>query len=162
MTPGRSPLLREPPGHLRRARGLPRPLQAGEHDGLFFEREVGRLPDEVDHLLVDDLEDVVARGRAARRLLVERPFPNVAREVHHQVDVDVGLQQRALDLLHDVLDVLLVEPGFATEVVEGAPERASKVVEYHLLGVATADGKRFSVACVARLEGAPRYRERRV
>jgi len=52
---------------------------------------------------------VVAGACATRWLLVESTRFDAVRQRHHEVDVDVGLQQRPLDLLDDRLDVVFVE-----------------------------------------------------
>ncbi|KYH26861.1 hypothetical protein HAPAU_07480 [Halalkalicoccus paucihalophilus] len=88
---GTQSFLREPPRHLRGGRGLPRALQAREHDRLFFEREFRRVADERDEFLVDDPQDVVAGGRPTWRLLFEGAGLDRIGELHHQRDVDVGL-----------------------------------------------------------------------
>jgi hypothetical protein len=113
----------------------------------------GRVADEVDEFLVDDAEDVVARARPRWGVLLERPGLDAVRQVHHEADVDVGLQERPLDLLDDLLDVLLGEPGLAAERLHRPPEGAPEVVEYHLAPVGQPAGKGF-----VRGDGAVRHR----
>jgi len=76
---------------------------------------------------------VVAGGRAARWLLLECALLDGVREVHDEADVDVGLEQRALDLLDHVVDVLLGDTGLPAEGVERAPQElprsSSTIVE---------------------------------
>jgi len=116
------PFRREPPRHLRGRRRLPRPVQAGEHNRLLFQREFGRLADEVDQFFVDDSQDPVPRGRPRRRFLIQRACFDTVGEVLYEPDIHVGLQQRPLNLLDDVLDVFFREPGFPPEVVKRPPE----------------------------------------
>src|SRR6056297_1469180 len=74
---------------------------------------------------------VPSRG-AARWLLFEGPRFDAVRQTHYEIDVDIGLQQRALDLLDDRLDVGLVETGLPAEVIERPPKGTSEIIEYHL------------------------------
>jgi len=76
--------------------------------------------------------DVAETYSDGRRLLVERPLLDAVREVHHEGDVDVGLQERPLDLLDDLLDVRLGDARLPPEPVQSAPERTAEIVEYHL------------------------------
>ncbi len=65
-------------------------MQAGEHDRLLFQREFGRLADEVDQFFVDDSQDPVPRGRPRRRFLIQRACFDTVREVLYEPDIDVG------------------------------------------------------------------------
>jgi hypothetical protein len=105
---------------------------------------------------------VPSRG-AARRLLFEGPRFDAVRQTHYEVDIDVGLQQRTLDLLDDRLDVLLVETGLPAEVIERPPEGAPEIIEYHLagLGVPTAKALFVHAARADRDEQADDFRHRR-
>jgi len=84
---------------------------------------------------------VVFRGRAARRLLFEGAGLDRVRQLHDEGDVDVGGEERTLDLLDDLLDVALGESGLPLELVEAAPEGRTEVVEYHLPEIGGRRGK---------------------
>jgi len=64
-------LRREPPGHLRGGRRLPRPLESRQENRLFLEGEFRGLTDEVDEFLVDDTENEIPRRCACGWLFLE-------------------------------------------------------------------------------------------
>ena len=77
------------------------------------------LPISVGQLLVHDLARPAGPGvEALRHVLAERPLAHARDEVLHDLEVDVGLEQREADLAHRAGDRVLVEPASAAEVAE--------------------------------------------
>src|SRR5262249_25335183 len=92
-------------------RRLARALQAGhqDHGGRTRrERDPRRLAaHQRGQLLVDDLDDLLARGELLEDLDPERPLLDRRRELLDDLEVDVGLEQREADLAHRLVDVIL-------------------------------------------------------
>jgi hypothetical protein len=111
---------------------LARPLQPGEEDdGELAESEAGgSCAHQLGQLLVDDLDDLLSRREALQHLLAERPLSDAGDEVAHDLEVDVGLEQREPDLAHRTRDRFLVEPALLAEVAERSGELLGEGVEH--------------------------------
>ena len=75
---------------------------------------------ERDELLVDDLHDLLRRREALHDLGAERALLDVRHELAHDLEVDVGLEQRQADLAHGGVDVLGGELAVALEALHDA------------------------------------------
>src|SRR5581483_5666138 len=95
------PLLAEPLPQLARGGGLALAVEADHHDGLLLAwLDLPRGAEDLDQLLVHDLDDVLAGARQRGGLLRERAPLDLARELEGELHVDVGLEERALDVAH--------------------------------------------------------------
>ncbi len=63
-------------------------------------------PHQGGQLLVDDLDDLLARIELLVQLLADRPLLDGARELLDDLEVDVRLEQRETDLADRLGDVL--------------------------------------------------------
>ena len=61
-------------------------------------------------------------------LLLERPLLYPLRQFQHQLHVDIGLKQGALDIPHELLDCSLVDVGRSGQLLEGAVQGLSKLI----------------------------------
>jgi hypothetical protein len=115
-------LALEPERQLGRQRGLPRALEAGQHDHgrrrLGEPEPAGLAAEDRDELLVDDLDDLLGRVERLADLLAPRPLAYGGHELLDDRQRDVGLEQRDADLPRGGVDVGLREPALATEVLE--------------------------------------------
>src|SRR6266540_1316639 len=119
-------LLAQEQRKLGRSRCLPGPLQTREQDyGRRATRE-RKLRAACTHqrreLLVDGLHHLLARRQALQHLLAERALAHLRHELLHDLEVDVGLEQREPDLAHRAGDGLLVELAAPAEIAERALE----------------------------------------
>ncbi len=89
--------------------GLARPLQADQHDVLLFEGDVRAAAHQVDQLLIDDVYDVLPRIHPRRGLFVQSPLLDGVGELHHQLYIDIRLQEGPLDLPHRIVHQGLVD-----------------------------------------------------
>src|SRR5439155_3816763 len=69
----REPLLLEELRKLPRGRRLPLSIQPDQEDPLLLEGDLPGRPQDLDELLVDDADDVLARAHTRRRFVLERP-----------------------------------------------------------------------------------------
>ncbi len=116
----------EPLGELGGGRGLAGALQADQH------HDDGRRGGEVDglrigaqhahQLVVDDLDDHLARRDGAHHVLAERLLLHPVGEGAHHVERHVGLDQSAAHLAHGLGHVRLAQRAAARELVENAGE----------------------------------------
>ena len=81
-------------------------------------------------LLVDDLDDLLARGEALQHLLAERALAHVATKSLDDLEVDVGLEQREPDLAHRASRSARRRASALAEVAEDALEPVGKGVEH--------------------------------
>ncbi len=107
-------LLLEPAGQLGRGRRLAGTLQAGQQHDRRRPRGVGdpqRLAAErLDQLVVDDLDDLLARREALGQVRARPAPPSPDRlTVPDDEQVDVGLEQGHADLPQRLVDVVLAE-----------------------------------------------------
>ena len=85
---------------------------------------------ERDELLVDDLHDLLRRREALHDLGAERALLDVRDELAHDLEVDVGLEQRQADLAHGGVDVLGGELAVALEALHDPLEAVGECVEH--------------------------------
>ena len=119
------PLLAQQQRELGGGGRLARALEAGEQDHRrrAAERETGVAgAHERSQLLVHDLHDLLARRQALQDVLPGRALAHLRDEVLHDLEVDVGLEQREADLAHRLRDRVLVEAALAAQVAEGVLE----------------------------------------
>ena len=112
----------KPLAELRGRGGLARALQADQHHRDGGRRgEIDRLrvgPEHPHELVMDDLDDHLARGDRAHHLLADRLRLHGLGEVADHVERDVGFEQRAAHLAHGFGDVGLGQRTLAGELVE--------------------------------------------
>ena len=124
--PGLAAFLAQQQSELGGGGGLARALQAGEQDHgrrPAGEREPGiARAHQRRQLLLDDLHDLLAWRQALGHVRAERPLAHARDEVLHDLEVDVGLEQREPDLAHRARDRLLVQASLLAQVAEGALE----------------------------------------
>ena len=120
-------LLHGEPGELGCRRRLAAALKTDEHDRVRepagkFEPLASRAAHELHETVVDDLDDLLPGREALEDFLPNGSRPDILDEVLDDAEVHVGLEKGHPDLLHGVLDVLLVEPPAAPELLEDAVE----------------------------------------
>ena len=107
---------------LGRGRGLARALQADQHHhhrrrgGEVDALRVGAK--HAHQLVIDDLDDHLAGGDGAHHLLADRLRLHRVGEVAHNIESDIGLEQRAAYLAHGLGDISLAQRALAGELVE--------------------------------------------
>jgi hypothetical protein len=77
---------------------------------------------EVRQLLVDDLDDLLARAKRLRDVRARRPLAHVGDELLYDAVVDVRLEQGQPDLARYLLYLVLGEVAAAADAVEGLVE----------------------------------------
>ena len=129
-------LLLEPAGKLGHTGGLARTLQARhQHHRRRLRRQVQDLvgrTHELDQLVVDDLDQHLARRQAARHLLAHRLVAYPVHKGSHHRQGHIGLEQGHAHLAQGVLNVVLGQATPATEIVEGASEALLQIFEHGL------------------------------
>ena len=111
-------------------------LQADQHDhrrASPSRLEPARLAEHLDQLVVDDLDDLLGRVEALEDLLADRPLADPLDEALGDLEVDVGLEQRAADLLERLVDVAPRSAGPCRAAARRRPEagrRATRTSPY--------------------------------
>lgn len=114
------------------------PLQANEHDHAWlpFLGSEGRLPG-IQHVaeLREDglLDDAALVGACGERLEVDDAL-DVGLHVADHLELDVGLQERARDLVEAVAENLLVDDGGVAQPRQRAGDAPAELREHHLAG----------------------------
>ncbi len=102
-------LLLEPVRELRRGRRLARALESGEQDDRRWPRGVVDLErtgaEHLDELVVDGLDDLLARGQALAEGLAAQAFAHRVEEGAHHAELDVGLEQGFAHVAESVVEV---------------------------------------------------------
>jgi hypothetical protein len=133
---------------------FPEPLQAdhhdpcgpggGPHDGLAVELH------HRDHLVVADLDEVIARGGLVRARvglhlggdrLAEGLLLHAAQEGLHDADLDVRFEEAEAHLAQRGVDVALGQLGEAGEAVSGLAEAPGDRLEHGMLTDTLAEGE---------------------
>ncbi len=115
-------LLGQPLRKLARGGRLARALEAQQEDDA--RPLVARLqpafgiPEERDHLVADDLDDLLRRRQAAQHVLSERAIAHAVDERLDDLEVDVGFEQRETDLAERSFNVLGRQPSLAPKGLE--------------------------------------------
>src|SRR3954467_10193261 len=121
-------------GELGARRRLARALEAGHEDHgrrARRERDAHRgAAHQRGELLVDDLDDLLARVELADDLGAEAALLHGRRELLDDLEVDVGLEQREADLAHGLVDVVLGQRPVGADVGEGLLELLGQGVEH--------------------------------
>ena len=81
---------------------------------------------------MDDLHHLLARGQAPEDVRADRALAHPADEVLHDLEVDVGLEQREADLTHRLGDHVVIEASALAQVAERALKPVGKRVEHGL------------------------------
>ena len=102
------PPLLEVASELSGVGGLPGALDADEHEDVlppWLDLQGDRfLADECCKGVVDDLDDVFPATYPWGELLVEGPFLDDLAELQDELDVDVRLEERSLEVAYQILD----------------------------------------------------------
>ncbi len=110
-------------GELAGQRGLAGTLETGQHDdggaGLREADPAGFAAQDLDELLVDDLDDLLARVQRCGDFRAEGPLADPAGEFADHRNGDVGVQEGAPDFADRGVNVRLGQAALATEVLEG-------------------------------------------
>jgi hypothetical protein len=114
-------LLVEIAAQLPGAGGLSLTIKADHQDDLFGQGKRALLSQDLDQLVEDDLDDMLPAGLAGGWLLGERPSLHLLGELQDQLDIDVRLQERPLNVLGDLLDELLVHVAGVSDLLEDVP-----------------------------------------
>src|SRR5437016_3853709 len=104
-------LLREESRKLPASRRLPRALYAEHHDYVelvLVERSRCCLAEEPREFLVQDRHGLILPRDAAERPLFERPLLNPLSQLEDQSHVDIGLNERPLQVPDEFLHSLLI------------------------------------------------------
>ena len=124
------------PRELAAGGGLTGALQAGhqDHGGRTRrERDPRRLAaHQRGQLVVDDLDDLLARVELLGDLDPERALLDRVRELLDDLEVDVRFQQRETDLAHRLVDVVLGQCPTLSNTCERALEFFRQRVEHRL------------------------------
>jgi hypothetical protein len=81
------------------------------------------LAQHVDHLVTDDLDDLLCRRKRGQDVLAHRLFLDRLDELFRDAEMHVGLQQRHADLAQRGFHVGLAQFPFSAHVFEHALER---------------------------------------
>src|SRR5207248_9851760 len=126
-------LLLQEAGQLAAGGGFARAMQADQHDAtgaaLEFQRRISRA-EQLDQLVVNNFDDLLARLDALNDLLAERFALHPLDEIAHHLEIDVRIQQGQPDLAQGVADVSFGNLAQAAQVLEGALEFAAQCIEY--------------------------------
>ncbi|OPZ51728.1 MAG: hypothetical protein BWY91_02610 [bacterium ADurb.BinA028] len=130
----RVPLLLEPVAQFACEGGLSRPLETGQHDDrgrVLGQIERAGLPaEDGDELLVDDLDDLLARVEGLTHLGAQRSLADRRDERLDDGQGDIGVEQRHPDVAQGRVDVVLGEAPLAAQVAEGRGQPVGQVVEH--------------------------------
>ena len=128
------PVLGEPARQLARGGGLTGTLQTDHQQRrrrIIGEAQPGVMAaKDLDHLLVDDLDHLLARREGGEHVLAHRLFPDVANELFDDLEVHVGLEQRQADFPQRVLHVFGRELTFALQVLENPLELVAEILKH--------------------------------
>jgi hypothetical protein len=131
---GMAALPFEPASELSRRGGLARPLQPEQqHDagsaGVFGEAALG-IAKEGEHLVADDLDDLLTGRQALEHCLIHRPIADPVDERLDDLEVDVGFEQRHPDLAERRFDVIFGQAHLAPERLEGVLDAGAQRLEH--------------------------------
>src|SRR5262249_12894609 len=90
----------------------------------------GLATESLDHLLMDDLDDLLGGGEALREVGLETHLADASDKVFYDLEVDVGFEQRETDLAQHLIDVFFTERAAASEPGEDRVEAIGEGVEH--------------------------------
>jgi len=79
-------------------------------------------PHEPDQLLVDDLDDLLARGEAVQDLLPHGALADVFHKLLDHLVIHIRFEQGHPDFFESLLDVFLCEPSLPLQLFEGSAQ----------------------------------------
>ncbi len=123
------PLLLKIAGELSGGRRLALAEQSRQKDPPGLDLKWPIFPEDPPDLLVDDPHQEVPQARAGRRFLLGGPLAYALGEVEAQLDVDIRLEQRPLDVADDLGQQSLVHDrarGRSSEAPRGAIFRGNR------------------------------------
>ena len=127
-------LLAVHPRQLRGRRRLARALQAHQHDDGGRVRCHGQpMPaaaQQLDQLVVNNFHHLLRWRQRFEDILTDRFLAHAVYEPAHDLEVDVGLQQRHADLAQRLLDVVLAQPAAPAEAVEDRLQSCAQGVQH--------------------------------
>ena len=98
------------------------------------------IAEERDHLVADDLDDLLRRRQAAEHILPHGPIAHAVDERLDDLEIDVRFEQRQPDLAQRHLDVLRREPRLAPKGLENVLEAIAERLEHVEPGTWRLDG----------------------
>ena len=114
--------------------GLTRALESNQHHGRGGLAGRGKLvvtpAEQVGKLFVDDLNHLLAGGKALQNVVAQSPLLDCGDEVPGHAKVDVSLQQGAAYFAQCFVNFLLGEPALAGQTLEYAGELVGQVVKH--------------------------------
>jgi len=113
-------------------RGLALAVEADHHDGLLLEGQVAGAAQDVHEFVVDDADHVFSVAHPGRGTLREGAALDAFGERQHELHLDIGLDEGALDVADRVLDEGRVHVPGVGDLLEGAAKRVAQVLQDHL------------------------------
>ena len=107
-------------------------FETDHHDGLRLELYPFSVVDETDHLIVDDLRDVVLHALSGRRRLVLGTVLDAVRQIEYELDVHIGFQEGTLKIFADIVDEVVVDGRSVADTTEDASQGFSQSFHHHL------------------------------
>src|SRR5262245_8394940 len=129
-----TPLASQPLPQLSRRRGLPGTLKSKQqHDpgrwGILAKSAL-RVTEQRQHLIADDLDDLLTRRKALQYRLVHRLVPDPVDECLDDLEVDVGFEQSKPDLAQGGFDMLWRQPDLAAQRLEDVLDARAQRLEH--------------------------------
>ena len=117
---------------------LARTLQADHHDhdrrlGIEAQAFDFHPAKGFDQLVMDDLDDHLARRDRAQHVLPDSLFGDGIDEAAGDGERDVGFEQRDADFAHGIAHVLLAQRAATLELVEHSAKTVGQRIEHRLL-----------------------------
>jgi hypothetical protein len=127
-------VLREQLRQLCRGRRLARPLKAQQQDDSGARargrQPSRRLPEERQHLVAHDADDLLVGRQAAQHFLIDGAVAHAIDESLDDLEVDVRLEQRHADLAQRRLDGLFCQPALSAQRAEDALEPFAQRIKH--------------------------------
>ena len=114
--------------------GLARALQTGQQDhhrGAMVEAQLsGLLSQDPNQLLIDHLDQDLARRKTGAYLTAYRPLPHLIDERFDHRQGNVRVQQRGTHLTQGLLDIFIGQPRLAAQLHQGSIEALGQILEH--------------------------------